>query len=115
MYTPDFTKLVNMWQETMNREDANKFLDKDDFVFYFTKDDIVFVGTEDARMVFARIKSPDDETPKNWGKEASFMAVNAKQAIKSGSDNAQQIFNHNDMKNIKIIDKETAIDLLEKD
>lgn len=83
------------------------------FVFFFTKDKELFGAGEDSRVVFAKMKHPDDELPSGWKEEANFSAHNLKKSV--SSDPSQNIFSHKDLKSIKIIDKDKAVNLLRKE
>ena len=85
----------------------------EEFVFYFKKDGEIFGAGEDSRIVFAKMKQPDQETPKGWAAEASFSAINLHKSIQGES--SQRIFDQDDLKSIKIIDQDRAFTELKKE
>ena len=78
-------------------------------LLFFKFHDEIFGCGEDGRIVFARIKNPDKDD-KEWGKEASFSALNLNKAI--NGENISSIFGKKDLKQMKIIDREDAVMVL---
>jgi hypothetical protein len=101
------------WLESAEQEDQSiqSMIDGNDFVLFFTKDNQIFAASEDGRLTFARMKHPDEEDA-DWMKEASFGAVNLNQALEGRR--SENIFNMVDLKKIKIIDRNKAIQMLNK-
>lgn len=85
-------------------------LDNQGMIFFFKKDDDYFGAGEDSRVIFARIKHPDKETPSGWADEASFTADNLTKMMQG--DPCQRVFNKKDLKKIKILDKDEILDQL---
>ena len=83
------------------------------FVFFFKKGKELFGAGEDSRVVFAKIKHPDDELPSGWKDEANFSANNLNKAMIG--EPAQHVFSIKDLKSIKILDKEEVDALLQKE
>jgi hypothetical protein len=94
-------------------EEANKikhFADAHGLVLFFKKGDDYFGAGEDSRVVFARLKNPDDDVSDGWEDEANFSAINLTKLVKG--DISQHIFNKDDIKNIKIMDQEKVTNAL---
>jgi len=112
----DFRELLNRWDEAKPKMElelkVNDLLDGRNYIFFFEKDKNVFGAPEESRVVFAKMKIPDDELPDNWAKEANFSAHNLTKAVQG--ENTQNIFNVEDLDKIKILDQEEARKMLLK-
>ena len=124
-----FCQLMDLWDNYVLAENVEheieKFLDHKQLLMFFTftytkkgsdKKVIKLYGaTEEGRLGFARMKSPNPEDPDVA--QDNFTAFDLKSLLnKSHSDEIEtiKIFNKKDLKNIKIIDKEKAIQMLSK-
>lgn len=85
----------------------------DQFILFFQKDGEVYGAGEDSRVVFAKMKHPDDELPTNWEEESSFSAHNLKKIL--NGEQGYHLFRKSDLKSIKIIDREDAVKKLDKE
>ena len=97
---------VNLWNNytiNENKEKLKSILKDKGFIFFFKKDDDIFGGPEESRLTFARIKNPDENMPKGWETEMSFLANNLSQFLKCGDHLPEKMFYDRDLKNIKII------------
>lgn len=83
------------------------------FVFFFKKDNNIFGAGEDSRVVFAKMKHPDDDLPSGWKDEANFSAHNLQRSV--SGEPAQNIFSSKDLKKIKILDKDEVSKMLHKE
>lgn len=83
------------------------------FVFFFKKGKELFGAGEDSRVVFAKIKHPDDEIPDAWKDEANFSAHNLNKSMIG--EPSQNVFSIKDMKSIKILDKDEVCKMLQKE
>lgn len=83
------------------------------FIFFFKKDKELYGAGEDSRVIFAKMKNPDDDLPSGWSDEANFSAHNLLKMIKG--EPAQHLFNSDDLKQIKIVDKEKVSERLRKE
>lgn len=92
----------------------NTILDLNEFVLFFEKDGEVFAANEDSRVVFAKMKNPKDEgVSDGWLDEATFSAININKMAKG--EPSQHIFKKDDLKKIKVIDKEEAVEKIKKE
>jgi hypothetical protein len=111
-----FRALMDTWDQSLEEERVKKsidnLLDNQNFIMFFKKGKEVFGTGEDGRVIFAKIKHPDEETPAGWEKDANFSAVNLNKAAQG--DPAQHVFDYKDMKIIKVIDRDKAAKILEK-
>jgi hypothetical protein len=111
----DFHKFMDLWEKHLNTDFIEKIktlLDNNDLIFFFTRDSgEIFGCDEDARLTFARIKSPEPED-EDWAQDASFSAHNLSRAL--NGDKSKNIFSKKDLKEIKIIDRKEVERLLNK-
>ena len=111
-----FRDLMTIWDECLIQEDTdskiNALLESGEFILFFIKDKDIYGADENSRVIFAKLKNPDDDLPNGWQDEATFSAQNLSQTVKgSGS---QHVFGVKDLKKIKIIDREEAFNQLQK-
>jgi hypothetical protein len=112
----NFRDLMDMWDIELAEGEFNgkikSLIDGRGLILFFKKGDDVFGCDEDSRVLFAKMKNPkdDEDLPKNWDDDASFMANNLSRAIRGES--TQSIFSKKDLKEIKVIDKEEAEEAL---
>lgn len=106
MWDRDIKHFMTIWLEDDDANQIKTLLDGQDFVMFFKKDKYVYGASEDGRLVFAKMKHPDEEVNKDWLKEATFMAVNLTKAL--DGDKVHSIFTKADLKKIKVIDREVA-------
>lgn len=85
-------------------------LDNQGLILFFKSDDDFFGCGEDGRMVFARMKHPDEDSPDGWAEEASFVAQNLSKMILG--EPSQGVFGKKDLKKIKVVDKDDVVDKL---
>jgi hypothetical protein len=85
-------------------------LDGQNLVMFFKKGDKLYGTSEESRVIFAKMKHPDEDVSSAWKKDASFMALSLDKALTGVK--AHNIFSDKDMKEIKIIDKEKMEKLL---
>ncbi len=97
--------------EDDRRHEIESLLDQ--FILFFKKDGDVFGAGEDSRVVFAKMKHPDDEMPKNWEDESSFSAHDLTKALQG--EQGYRLFKKSDLRGLKIIDREEAVQKLDKE
>jgi hypothetical protein len=107
-----FRQLMHVWDEAVDRQQIQDMIDGNNFVFFFKKKNEIFGAPEESRLIFAKIKNPDEEASKEWVKEASFAAVNFNRALQG--EKIKNIFGEKDINDIKIMEKEEAINSLTK-
>lgn len=106
----EFQKYIDAWDEYCENSNKmnqiNMIVDGENFVMFFLSEGDIFAATEPNRVVFARMRQPDDgETPPQWVEDANFMAVNLTKTV-LGSP-TQQMFKFKDIDQIEVIpDKE---------
>jgi len=111
-----FMDLVDTWNQYLESEDKeNKIktlLDGQGLILFFKKDGQIYGAPEESRLIFAKMKTPDEDVNDDWIKEANFMALNLKKAL-LGKE-IESMFSTKDLKSIKIIDRDEAEKLLKK-
>jgi len=108
---PKFRKWLALDEDAQER--VNALIDQSGHILFFKKDGDVFGATEDSRVIFAKIKNPDDDMPEDWENEASFSADNLNKRIRG--EPGQHVFCKEDFKKMEIIDREDAVKSLKKE
>lgn len=105
---------MRIWDRSLSEdEEAEKirsFADSHGLILFFKKDKEYFGAGEDSRVVFARLKNPDEDTGDGWADEANFSAINLSKLVKG--EVSQHIFGNADIKKIKIMDRDEVADAL---
>jgi hypothetical protein len=96
--------------EQDNEDKIKHLIDGHNLILFFKKGDEYFGSGEDGRIVFARIKNPDEDTPDGWEDEASFSAFNLNKLAKG--EPCQHVIDSNSIKKIKVVDREEVIEKL---
>ena len=117
MQSPGFSKfreLMDKWDDYLALEaEKNAIgdqLDRQGCIMFFKRGDDLFGAPEESRLMFAKIKSPDDDVTDQWRQEARFLAINLMQSMLGQP--TQNLFSMNDIPNLKLVDRENAIDEL---
>lgn len=114
MAVSQFRQFINTaFEEERVRQGLDDLIDNPSFAMLFQKGDEVFGAGEDGRVVFAKFKHPDEETTEGWEKDANFMAMNLTRAVHG--ERINHVFEKKDAKNLKIIDRDKAFDVLKKE
>lgn len=94
-------------------ERINSLIDGEGYILFFKKDGDIFAADEDSRVVFAKMKNPDDEMPANWEEEANFSAHNMQKLLRG--EPGEHIFSKKDLKEIEVVTRESVVEDLKKD
>lgn len=112
-------QILSRWDENLKLEKKEKvktLLDDGNLIFFFNKDDEYYGGPEESRLVFAKLKNPDEDVTPAWNDEAAFIAYNLSKMLNITSDTeaeeSKRLFYKKDMEDVKILDKETLVKLL---
>jgi hypothetical protein len=112
----DFRYWMDLWdhsQQDMDRySKVEALLDGQQFILFFKKGDTLYGSTEESRLIFAKLKNPDEDACPEWRKEANFLAIDLAEALKG--NRVQHVFNAKDIKKIKILPRENMEKLLVK-
>lgn len=106
-----FRALMDIWDDGIKIYENEKKISQvmDEYIFFFQKGKDIFGGTEDSRLVYARMKHPDDDG--NWADEADFSGFDLRAAMKG--EKVQKLFNKKDLDEIKVLDGEKVRKMLE--
>ena len=106
-----FRHLMDLWDGVVQRENnVQAIIDGNGLIVFFLKDGDVYGAPEEGRLVFAKMKNPDEEDEEDWATEASFAAFRLKDALE-GREIAR-VFQQKDLKTLKVISQEKAVELL---
>jgi hypothetical protein len=111
-----FIHFSHLWNECLHLEDLTNqirgFLDGQGLVMFFKVDKKLYGAPEESRVVFAKMKSSDDEVSDDWKNDANFMGLNLEKALEGVK--AHNLFSMKDLEKIRIIEKEKMEKLLLK-
>jgi hypothetical protein len=107
----DFFSCEESKEEKKNK--VRRLVDGENFILFFQKNGEIYGAPEESRVVFAKMKNPDKDTPDGWIDDANFIAINLMRAMLG--DKITQIFSNKDLKTIKVLDKDSIEDLLMKE
>lgn len=120
MESPGFSKfrsLMDVWDQFLleqdNKNAIKSIIDNNGLIMFFKKDKEYFGVGEDGRIVFAKMKQPEDSMPEGWEKEASFTAMNLSKVVKGQP--SQHVFDHKDIKKIEIVDQDEVVNKISED
>jgi hypothetical protein len=117
MWNPDIQYFVELWnniqteekKDEINKNKIKVLMTSEEFVMFFKKNNTIYACDEDNRLIFAKMKVPDDDSGE-WLKEANFMAINLTKGLKG--EKLQNLFSNKDIKSIKIISEDAAEKIL---
>ncbi len=114
MESPEFSSFKSFMfcGERAKVDMISQLLDTQEFVLFFKLKGSVFGGPEESRIVYAKMKNPDEDMTGKWKDDFSFVAVNLDDIV--SGHGSQRVFGFKDLKNIKVIDKEKAAEELGK-
>lgn len=102
---------MDLWDDYLleeeDQESFKHFLDMQGLILFFKKDGDFFGAGEDSRVVFARLKHPDDDSSKGWEDEASFTATNLSKMV--NGEPSTHVFSKSDIKKIRIVDRDDVV------
>ena len=108
-----FRQILDLWDEHVDREKVEQtvraMLDNEGFTLFIKAEKELFGVKEDGRVVFARMKSPDEDKG-DWMKQAMFTAVNISKSMQGKG--VSVMFGKHDLKHLKVVEKEKAIEEL---
>ncbi len=109
-----FRHLIDEWDDelVLERKAAVKsMLDHPGLVIFFKKGNSIFGGPEESRIVYAKLKSDDED--EKWKDEASFGGLDLMKAL--SGEKTQNIFGSHDLPKIKILtDKDELCKMMDK-
>jgi hypothetical protein len=93
-------------EKVRKKDKIRNLLDGRDLILFFKKGDKYFGAPEESRIIFAKMKNPDDdeEMPTGWADDANFSALDLMHALDGG--NSENLFSLKDMPNINVMDRD---------
>lgn len=117
--SPAFSKFrywLDLWDHNLQimeaESDVNDVLDKHGMILFFKKDDDLFGAPEESRLIFAKLKSDDEDDPMNPGfrDEARFMGINLLKSIYGDPEESiERMFSLKDLPKIVVCDRDDAV------
>ena len=101
----DMRQILSVWENKIQDDNKLKIkqLMRDELSFFFKTEDEYYGCPEDSRLIFAKLKVPDEDYVPSWDEDAAFIAFNITRGIKE--DNIpKRLFYKKDIKNIKVVD-----------
>ena len=108
----DFRELIDQWDEAADSLQAKALIETNSLILFFEKDKKIYGSPESSRVIFARMKNPDKDTPKEWLKDSNFVAFDLKKAMQGKK--VEVLISYKDLNSIKILDESEAIKRLGK-
>lgn len=105
-----FRNLMNIWEQNLKKEKIKDLIDSN-LILFFSKDGEYFGCPEESRVVYAKLKNPDEDVSKSWEEEAAFLAYNLSKSLEE-DEIPKRLFYKKDMNDIKMMDKEDLEKLL---
>jgi len=103
-----FTKYLKIYESTKKIKIKN-LIDGQGLIMFFKKDNKIFGAPEESRIVFAKLKNPDEEDA-GWEDEANFSGYDLMQALQGNS--VENLFSATDLPKIAILSRGQAEDAL---
>lgn len=112
---------MDLWDQNIEIFEAEKsisdILDRQGFILFFKKGNELFGAPEESRVIFAKLKSDDDDDPMNPGfrDEAKFSGINLIKAMHGNPEESiENLFGLKDLPQIKVCDRDDVIQQLLK-
>lgn len=109
-----FRQLMDTWDAfcamEAQRNEIDDLLDKQQLIMFFKKGNDYFGAPEESRLIFAKLKSDDEDSPPDWKKEAKFIALNLAQAL--AGQQVENMFGEKDLGDLSLLDRDSIIDML---
>jgi hypothetical protein len=114
-----FRGLMDAWDRHCilqeQRDSIGDLLNRHGLILFFKRGEELYGAPEDSRLVFAKLKSGDEDDPLMPGfrDEARFSGINLlKSMFGTPEDSVENLFGLQDLPKIKVCDREEIIDLL---
>lgn len=110
-----FRELLDTWDNYLaleaEKQAVEDHLDKNQCILFFRRNDDLFGAPEESRLIFAKMKSDDEDTT-HWKDEARFIGLNLIQSLLGQM--TQNVFSFKDLPNIQLVDRDHVVDELMK-
>jgi len=106
--------LIDTWEQATADEDklqrVRDIIDGQELLLFFQSKGNIYGAPEESRIVFAKMKHPDEEVSDEWIEDASFSAMNLTRAL--NGERSENIFSVKDMDDIAVISPDVVEDRL---
>lgn len=103
------SKLINFKDFKEDMEEIEKLLDGNQLNLFFKKNNDYFGAPENSRIIFAKLKSNDDDLTTDFKDQAKFLAINLINSLIKGQESSTTMFGLKDVPNICIVDREEIV------
>ena len=114
-----FRELMDTWDKYCFFEEQEKsvhdLLDRHGMILFFKRGDDLFGAPEESRLIFAKLKSDDEDDPMMPGfrDEAKFLGINLlKSMFGSPEDSVENMFGQEDIPNIQVCDRDDVVKMV---
>jgi hypothetical protein len=108
-----FRSVMDTWDEHEEKLGKVKaLLDGNGLLMFFRRGDTIYGAPEEGRIVFAKMKTPDEEIGIDWAKDASFSAFDLLKALTGDQEQSQCVFAHKDLGDLEMMDRDNVEQLL---
>lgn len=114
-----FRQLMDKWDAHCILEEQaksiNDLMNRHGMILFFKKGDDLFGSPEESRLVFAKLKSNDEDDPMMPGfrDEAKFLGINLlKSMFGDPEDSVENMFGNQDIPNIHVCDRDDAVNMI---
>jgi len=111
-----FRHWIDLWDEATADEEKRakikNLIDGQDLMLFFQHKGNVYGAPEESRIVFAKMKHPDEDVDEDWIEDASFTAVNLSRALLG--ERVESVFTSKDLDDIGVMSDEAAEERLLK-
>lgn len=110
----EFRYLMDIWDRHClfenEEKNINDLLDRNQMILFFTKDGNLYGAPEESRIVFARLKSGDEDEDAGFKDEAQFLGINLLKALMGDpEESTQTVFKEKDIPHIHVCDRDKAV------
>lgn len=110
----EFRSLMDIWDRHClfenEEKNINDLLDRNQMILFFTKDGNLYGAPEESRIVFARLKSGDEDEDAGFKDEAQFLGINLLKALMGDpEESTQTVFKEKDIPHIHVCDRDKAV------
>lgn len=101
----DMKQIMSVWENSVQNDNKIKIkkLIREELSFFFKFEDEFYGCPEDGRLVFAKLKVPDEDYHPSWDEDAAIMALNITRGIKEDHI-PKRLFYKKDIKKMNVVD-----------
>jgi hypothetical protein len=104
-----FRSVMDLWDEHEQKiGHVRSLIDGNGLLMFFRRNGSIYGAPEEGRIVFAKMKQPDEDTPQDWAKDASFTAFDLLKALGGDGEQSQCVFSHKDLADLEVVDRDSV-------